>query len=133
MRIFCLLMALAVAGLTYLGGCDGDDGGEGTVLAQGTITIPASDGVEITTVHISEPGTLQGRIVWSGAPSEVWAAFRHVATSNVHGLSQSPSPLFSTVAVTSADVAAGTDWLFLAENPGAAAVSVEYEIRFLAD
>jgi hypothetical protein len=126
-------MVVAVAGLTYLGGCDGDDDGGGTVLAQGTITVPAGGSADIATVHISEPGTLQGRIVWSGGPAELYAVFRQVATSDIHGLTQSPSPLFSTAPVTSADVAAGTDWVFASGNPGAADASIEYEIRFLPD
>ena len=63
MRILCLVMVLAVAGLTSLGGCDGDDGGGGTLLAQGTIAVPASGGTDATTVqavsytHLTLPTT----------------------------------------------------------------------------
>jgi len=133
MRVLCLVMVLAVAGLTLLGGCDSDDGGTSTLLAQGTITIPASDAVDVATVQVSEPGTLQARITWSGAPTELIAVLRHVATSDTHGMTQSPSPLISTAVVDSADVAAGTDWLFRAGDMAGTAVTVEYEIRFLPD
>jgi len=130
MRAFCFVMVLAVGGVCLLGGCDGDDGGSGSLLAQGTITIPASGSVDIITVQVTEPGTLQGRITWSGAPTELAATFKHVASGQIHGLTQSPSTLVSTAAVSSADVAAGADWLFSAGNTGGTAVSVQYEIRF---
>ena len=63
MRALCLVMVLAVAGLTLLGGCDGDDGGSGTLLAQGTVTVPASGNVDITTVQATAPGTLQLKVL----------------------------------------------------------------------
>lgn len=132
MRILSLVMVLAVAGLCLVGGCDGD-GGSGTMLAQGTITVPASGSVDIITVQVTAPGTLQGRISWSGAPAELAATFKHVASGGIHGLTQSPSTLVSTAAVSSADVAAGADWLFTAGNTGGTAVSVQYEIRFQPD
>ena len=133
MRVLCLIMVLAVAGLTLLGGCDGDDGGGGTLLAQGTVTVPASGNVDITTVQATAPGTLQARITWSGAPTELAAVFRHVASGDLHGFTISPSPLLSTAAVSSADVAGGADWLFRAGGSGGTAVSVQYEIRFFPD
>jgi len=126
-------MVLAVAGLTSLGGCDGDDGGSGTLLAQGTATVPASGNVDITTVQATAPGTLQARITWSGAPTELGAVFKHVASGDIHGLTQSPSPLIASAAVSSADVAGGADWLFTAGASGGTAVSVQYEIRFFPD
>jgi hypothetical protein len=133
MRILCLLMVLAVAGVTSLGGCDGDDGGAGSLLAQGTVTVPASGSVDVATVQATAPGTLQARITWSGAPTELAGVFKHVASGTIHGLTQSPSPLVSSAAVTSANVAAGADWLFTAGGTGGTAVSVQYEIRFIPD
>jgi hypothetical protein len=134
MRIFCLLMVLAVAGLTSLAGCSGDgDGGSGGALAQGTATIPASGAVTIATVQVTVPGTLQAHITWSGTPTELLAVFQQVSTSHLHGLTQSPSTLVSTAAVGSADVAAGSDWRLIGASPSAVAVSVQYEIRFIPD
>ena len=130
MRVLCLVMVLAVAGLTLLGGCESDDGGGGTLLAQGTIAVPASGGTDATTVQATAPGTLQCRLTWSGEPPEFEAAFKHVASGDIHGMSFSASPLISTAAVSSADVAGGSDWQFLAGNGAATAVNVEYEIRF---
>jgi hypothetical protein len=130
MRLLCLLMVLAVAGLTWLGGCDGDDGGGGSLLAQGTMTIPASTTVDVATIDVSEPGTLQARVTWSSGPTEVFAGFRHVATNQLHGMAQSPSPLTTTAAVTSSDVAAGSAWLFRAAETEGTAVTIQYEVRF---
>jgi hypothetical protein len=129
MRVLCLVMMLAAAGLTWLGGCDGDGGG-GALLAQGTLTIPATSPVTVATVQATAPGTLQCRMTWSGEPAEFEAAFKHIASGDMHGMTFSASPLVSTAAVSSADVAGGSDWQFLAGNSAATAVSVEYEIRF---
>jgi hypothetical protein len=130
MRVLCLVMVLAVAALTWLGGCNGDDSGGGSLLAQGTLTIPATSPATIATLQATAPGTLQCRLTWSGDPAEFEAAFKHVASGDIHGMTIGPSPLVSTAAVSSADVAAGADWQFLAANPASTAVSVQYEIRF---
>ena len=133
MRYFCLFF-LFFAPLDLVGGCDGDDEtAGGMVLAQGTKTVPASGNVDLVTVEATEPGTLRGTITWSGAPTELMSVFKHVAPNDFYGLTQSPSPLTSVAAVTSARVAAGTQWLLRAGDTTGTAVSVQYTVTFTPD
>lgn len=135
MRTAGLITVLLVAAAALIGGCDSEDetSGEGVVLAQGTKTIPAGTDTDIVTVEVTAPGTLRGTIVWSGDPIELIGVFRHVATTDVHGIKQSPSPLVTTTYVTSAHVAAGTQWLFFAENYSTPDVTVQYQVTFTPD
>jgi hypothetical protein len=120
-----VLLALATAL-----GCDKAGGGGGILLAQGTKTITTGGEVAVVDVAVTEPGTLQGRITWTGAPTDMVATFLHIAPSDILGVVHSPSPLVATVAVTSARVAAGADWRFIAANSSGPDVSVSYTITF---
>jgi hypothetical protein len=130
MRVACRCVLLVTA-LAAVGGCDGDSS-SGSLLAQGTTTMPTGATV-LATVTVAEPGTLYGVITWSGDPTEMELAFKHVTPGTVVGLSIGSSPLTSTVAVTSARVAAGTQWQLLAGHGSATAVSVQFEVTFQAD
>jgi hypothetical protein len=127
MRAACLCV-LVVTALAAVGGCDGDNSG-GSVLAQGTATVTSSSTV-LATVDCSVPGTLRGTIVWSGPPTEMGAGFKHVSPGTLIGLTMGSSPSTATVAVTSARVAAGTQWQFLAAVPSGPSVSVQFEVTF---
>jgi len=131
MRATCLC-ALVVVALAAIGGCDSDSN-SGSVLAQGTATAPNGSGAVLATLNINQPGTLRGTITWSGDPTELAVAFKHVTPGNVIGMSIGSSPMTSTVAVTSARVAAGTQWEFLAANGSATTVSVQFEVTFEPD
>jgi hypothetical protein len=131
MRAVCLCVLLITA-LAAIGGCNGDSNG-GSVLAQGTTTVGSGSDIVLATIDINQPGTLRGTITWSGDPTEMAVAFKHVAPAQVIGLSVGSSPTGSTVAVTSARVAAGTQWQLLAANGSATAVSVQFEATFQAD
>ncbi len=135
MRTAGLITILLVAAAALIGGCDGDDETSegGVLLAQGTKTLPGGTDVDLVTVEATVPGTLRGTITWSGEPTELIGVFRHVATTDVHGVAQSPSPLIATAYVTSAHVAAGTQWLFFAENYSTPDVTVQYQITFTPD
>jgi hypothetical protein len=87
----------------------------------------------LATVSITEPGVLTGTIVWSGPPTEIEAGFKHVVPSTVYGLVVGSSPAITSVAVTSARGAAGTEWEFMAGVPGTTAASLQYEVRFTPD
>jgi hypothetical protein len=124
-----LVTAFAVIGaLAAIGGCDGDNS-SGSVLAQGTTNVTTGATV-LVTVTVTEPGTLRGTIAWSGSPTEMEAGFKHMPPGTVIGLSMGSSPSTTTVAVTSARVAAGTEWQFLAAVPSGPDVSVQYEVTF---
>ena len=129
MRATCFCIAV-IAALAAIGGCDGDGGG-GAVLAQGTADVPS--GAVLATVTVNEPGTLHGVIAWSGDPTEMEMAFKHVTPGTVIGMGFGSSPMTSTVAVTSARVAAGTQWQLLVGHGSATAVSVQFEVTFQAD
>ncbi|MBN1916292.1 MAG: hypothetical protein JW889_00165 [Verrucomicrobia bacterium] len=129
-RVFCVSV-LIVGALVSIGGCDGDSS-SGSLLAQGTATVTSSSTV-LATLNIDQPGTLRGVIVWSGAPTELAIGFKHVASATTVGMALGSSPTSSTVAVTSARVAAGTQWEVLAAAPSGPAVSVQFEVTFEAD
>lgn len=134
MRYVGLFLALVFAGFALVAGCSSDDEtATGIVLAQGTKTVAASGTVDLTTVAVTEPGTLSATITWSGAPTELLCAFLHVAPSDMYGLTQSPSPLNPIAAVTSARVAAGTQWMLRVGNSSGTAVSVQYVVTFTPD
>jgi hypothetical protein len=130
MRAICVCV-LVVSALAAIGGCDGDSS-SGSLLAQGTASVTTSTTV-LATININQPGTLHGTIVWSGNPTELAMGFRHVASATTIGMSLGSSPTSSTVAVTSARVAAGTQWEVLAAAPSGPAVSVQFEVTFQAD
>jgi hypothetical protein len=129
MRYVALSLVLALTALVAIGGCDGDDGDSG-VIAQGTNTVPAGGEAVLANVTASVPGTLQAEITWTGEPTELVGAFLHVTPSDVLGITQSPSPLVCTVAVTSARVAAGEEWQLKAYSSAASDVSVQYRVVF---
>ena len=134
MRYAGLFLALVFAGFALVAGCSGDDEtGGGAVLAQGTMTVPATGTVDLVTVEVTEPGTLRGTLTWSGAPTDLYCVFVHVTPGDAYGVTQSPSPINSVAAVTSARVAAGTQWLLRAANPSSTAVSVQYVITFIPE
>jgi hypothetical protein len=133
MRVVCLC-SLIVAGLALIGGCTSDDDtGGGAVIAQGTLTVPGGGTATLATVSITQPGVMTGTIVWSGAPTEIEAGFRHVVPSTVYGFVIGSSPATTSVAVTSARVAAGTEWELVAAVPGSTAASLQYEVSFTPD
>ena len=132
MRYVVLSLVLALAAVTAIGGCDSDDSGSGTI-AQGSNTVPGSGTVLLANVTASVPGTLQAEITWTGDPTELVAVFLHVAPADTLGVTQSPSPVVSTVAVTSARVAAGEEWQLAAYNTGATDVAVQYRVMFVPD
>ena len=127
MRATCLC-ALVVIALAAIGGCDSDSS-SGSVLAQGTATVTTSTTV-LATLNIDQPGTLRGTIAWSGDPTELAIGFKHVASATTVGMSLGSSPTSTTVAVTSARVAAGTQWQCLAAVPSGPGVSVQFEVTF---
>jgi hypothetical protein len=127
MRVACLCVVFLTV-LAAIGGCSGD-GNNGSVLAQGTATVNTSSTV-LATLTISQPGTLRATATWTGAPTELAIGFRHVASSTTAGMSLGSSPTTATAAVTSARVAAGTEWQFLGGVPSGPAVSVQYEVTF---
>lgn len=120
-----VLLALATAL-----GCNSDNGSGVIVLAQGTKTITTGGEVAVVDVEVTEPGTLQGQITWTGAPTDMVAVFLHIAPADVLGVVHSPSPAVATVAVTSARVAAGADWRFIAASSSGPDVSVSYTVTF---
>ena len=128
MKAACLCV-LVVTALAAVGGCDGDNS-SGSVLAQGTATVPGGASTVLATVNCNVPGTLRGTIEWSGPPTEMAAVFLHVTPGTTIGLSLGSSPTTSTVAVTSARVAAGTQWQFMAGIPSGPDVSVQFEVTF---
>ena len=125
----CLMLLLLAVAL----GCDDDGGAGGMVLAQGTKTITTGGDVTVVEVDVTEPGTLRGEISWTGDPTEMVTTFLHIAPSDILGLVHSPSPVVATVAVTSARVAAGHGWRFIAMNSAGPDVSVSYTITFAPD
>ncbi|GAG34051.1 unnamed protein product, partial [marine sediment metagenome] len=84
-------------------------------------------------VTASEPGTLRATITWSGLPTEMGVMLLHVTPSDMLGITFSPSPTISTVAVTSARVAAGHEWRVIGLNPDGPDVSVSYTVTFFPD
>jgi hypothetical protein len=134
MRVFRLGVVLGVAALVLIGGCDGDDESDGgELLAQGVKSLPAGTDTDCVIVEVTVPGTLRGTITWSGEPTELIGVFRHVATTDVRGVTQSPSPCVTTTHVTSSDIAAGAEWLFFSENGSATDVTVQYQVTFTPD
>ena len=131
MRTACLCVLLVTA-LAAIGGCDGDDN-QGTMLSQGTANLAGSGEMVLATVNCNAPGTLRGTISWSGDPTELVVAFKHVVPGDVIGLTIGASPSSTTVAVTSARVAAGTQWEFIGANSSGTAVSVQFELTFEPD
>ncbi len=134
MRCFCLFF-LCFAAVALIGGCDGDDDGTaaGIILAQGTKTIATGANEILAEVTVSEPGTLRGTITWSGPPTDMAGMFLHITPSDLLGITLSPSPTISTVAVTSARVAAGHEWRFIGDNPNGPDLSFSYVITFTPD
>jgi hypothetical protein len=128
MRVLCVCVLL-VSALAAVGGCDGDNS-SGSVIAQGTTNLPGSGELVLATVNCDAPGTLRGTIAWSGDPTELAVAFKHVVPGDVIGLAIGSSPSTTSVAVTSARVAAGTQWQFIGANGSGTAVSVQYEVTF---
>ena len=115
-------------------GCfNSDDSGGGVVVASGSTTIASGASATLATISVSEPGLLQATVTWTGDPTEAMATFKHVVTSNPHGLVMSPSPLVSNASITSSLVAAGENWEFLMNNPPASGVPVSFSIIFVAD
>jgi len=115
-------------------GCDDDNGGAGgTLLAQGTKNLPTGTDVVVADVEVTVPGTLQATLSWSGGPTEVGAMFIQLGPTTVLGITQSPTPLVSTVAVTAARVADGHDWRFVAVNSAGPDVKATYTITFVPD
>ena len=133
MRYVCPLLALAVAAFALIGGCDSETESGGILLAQGTKTIPAGADEILAEVTAAAPGTLVATITWSGPPTEMGAMLLHITPSDLLGITLSPSPATSTVAVTSVRVAAGHEWRFIGSNPGGADVSVSYSLTFTPD
>jgi hypothetical protein len=134
MRYVGLFVALVLAGFALVAGCDGDNDstGGGAVLAEGSANVTTST-TTLATITVDQPGTLRGVITWSGPPTEAAAGFKHVASSTTIGMVLGASPATTTVAVTSARVAAGTQWQLLAAVPSGPAVSVQYTVTFEAD
>ncbi len=133
MRYVCPLLALALAAFALIAGCNSETESAGILLAQGTKTIGTGDDEIMADVTVSEPGTLRGTITWSGPPTEMAAMLLHVAPSDLLGITLSNSPTTSTVAVTSARVAAGHEWRFIGTNPHGPDVSVSYSVTFVPD
>ncbi|MBN1916293.1 MAG: hypothetical protein JW889_00170 [Verrucomicrobia bacterium] len=125
------LCVLLLTALAAVGGCDSDSS-SGSLLAQGTTSVPAGDAV-LATVTVTEPGTLRGVITWSGDPTEMEMGFKHVTPGTMIGISFGSPPITSTVAVTSARVAAGTEWQLLVGHGSATTVSVQFEVTFEPD
>ena len=133
MRYAGLFLALVFAGFALVAGCSSDDEtGGGAVLAQGSANVTTST-TTLATVTVDQPGTLRGVVTWSGPPTELAAGFKHVTPGNTIGIVLGASPAITTVAVTSARVAAGTQWQFVATIPSGPAVNVQYEVTFAAD
>jgi len=127
------LVVVALALAATLGCGDDDDGSGGVLLAQGTKTLTTGTDVAVVEVEVTQPGTLQARLTWSGGPTEVGAYFLQIGPTTVLGITQSPSSLVSTVAVTAARVADGHDWRFVAINSAGPDVSAEYVITFVPE
>jgi hypothetical protein len=127
------LLALALAAFALIAGCNSETTSGGIILAQGTKTIATGADEILADVTVSEPGTLRGTITWSGPPTEMAVLLLHVTPSDMLGITFSNSPTISTVAVTSARVAAGHEWRFVGTNPNGPDVSVSYTVTFVPD
>ena len=115
-------------------GCfDSDDSGGGLVIANGSLTIASGASSTLATISVSQPGLLQATVTWTGDPPETMAAFKHVVTSDPHGLVMSPSPLVSKALITSSLVAAGHSWEFVMGNSSGSDMTVSFSITFVPD
>ncbi len=142
-RFIVLIMALL---FTVTIGCDGDGdsseipppapgyvsgtGTGGGILERGSGTVPAGPiQVSLTSLSVSETGRLEGRLTWSGGPTELSPAFIHIATAELE-YSKGVSPQYVNMQVTQALLDQGHDWVFNVINIEANPAEVEYRIIF---
>ena len=139
-RFIVLIMALL---FTTAIGCDGDGsevpppapghvpgtGTGGGILASGSKTVPAGTQLFLTSFSVSETGTLEGRLTWSGEPDEMSMYIFHVGSSTSFDTLGS-SPLYRNIEVTQAMLNQGENFNFAVGNPGVDPVEVEYRIIF---
>ena len=145
------ILSLIVILLVAVAGCLGDDGDDdldvapsetdgvsdtGTtavVLDRGTGTVPGGPSqVSLTTISVSEPGTLEGRITWNGGPDELSPGLMHAASLSTEAATGS-SPIFVYMEVTQALLDQGHDWYFNVVNTDPSPADVEYRVRFTPD
>ena len=118
--------ACGICGATIA--CDGTCQSVGaTVLASGTL-IAAATRANSTSLTIGAPGTITAVNIWSDGGS-ITSFFKHTDATN-YGWGQGVSPLtLPSFTVTSADVSAGTTWMFYVTSNDTSDHTVSYSIN----
>jgi hypothetical protein len=142
-RFAVLLVALLLTGVL---GCDGDGDGDGAVDAQETTAEPGDTGPETITldsgtgdvlsggsqltlyVTVTEPGTLETRVTWSGQPDIMWARTRQVGVLDF--TESGSTPLNLTLGVTQYMVDQGGNFSIELSHLGIDHAQVEYRVNF---
>ena len=144
-RFAVLLVALLLAGVI---GCDGDGGGdavgsedpptdvpdtgpEGIILSRGSVTLPAGpSSVLLTTFSVSEPGTLEGRLVWGDETAILTSDLILNGVGSIEDKTSSSSPFSISADVTQDLVDLGINWSFRVINNTPVVVDLEYRVMF---
>jgi hypothetical protein len=144
-RFLVLFLALLLTGLI---GCDGDGGGD-AATSEETPTEPGDTGPETITldsgtgdvlsggsqltlyVTVTEPGTLETRVTWSGQPDLMSARTVQAGVLDLTELGSSPLNL--SLGVTQYMVDQGGNFSIELSHLGIDHVQVEYRIRFTPD